>query len=425
MGRGQEKPGWTPDTDKDLVEIWPQVLQKYEEITKEKLNPKTTFAEFQIQIEHHIARSSTKSHQHTRKVLNNIGLCLEQFGDIIAQGASIVFGPASQCWNAISFVIQAGRKFSEILDGFVVLMERSAVFLERLNFFLRQECGQDGSKLPHHLRKPAYNILSDFLGILASSYSLAISKKERWKTMVGVVLFNSDAGVAASLSLMEQRVQDFTDASVDQILAEVKGLALYLRNSDEERARHETEISKHIQDTCKVTEEVLAYTQQLKSTLDGRITKKQHEEDVEKIRKCLTAQQPNEQFAWDKRHYEICKNRVKATGEWLENKELGFTEWADTSQHRKNLFLLSGDAGSGKSYISNHAISYLQDEYRTESRSTKAYIAYYYYSADKDDSLEKCLGSIIYQFAIEDMGYAKAIAKACGRPEATARAEDR
>jgi hypothetical protein len=151
MSRGQGKTEWTPDTDKDLVEVWPQVLQKYEEIIKEKLSPGTTFAEFQVQIEQGIARSSTKSHQHTRKVLNNIGLCLEMFGGIIAQGASIVFGPASQCWNAISFVIQAGRKFAEILDGFVVLMERSSVFLERLNFFLRQERGEDGSKLPHHL----------------------------------------------------------------------------------------------------------------------------------------------------------------------------------------------------------------------------------------------------------------------------------
>lgn len=424
MSHGQEEPRWAPDTDNDLDQIWPQVLQRYEEVTKEKLSSQTTFAEFQTQVEHHIARSSTKSHQNTRKVLNKIGLCLQQFGDIIAQGASIVFGPASQCWNAISFVIQAGRKFSEILDGFVVLMERSAVFLERLNFHLRQRRDQDGSQLPHHLRKPAYDILSDFLGVLASSHSLATSKKERFKTMVGVVLFNSDAGVAASLSRMEQRVQDFTDASVDQILANVKGLARYLQDSEEEKARRESEILEHLQRTDNIIEQVLAVNQQMKLTQDGRTTKKQHDEDVEKIRKRLTPQHSIEQVAWDKRHDELCKNRVKDTGNWLEGKGLGFTQWAHTSHHGNNMFLLRGGSGFGKTYISNYAISYLQNKHRDVNTPTPVYVAYYYYGADKEDSLEKCLGSIIYQFANEDMGYATAVANACGRPEATAKAED-
>lgn len=65
----------------------------------------------------------------------------------------------------------------------------------------------------------------------------------------------------------------------------VKVLALYLQNSDEERTRDETEISKHVQNPYKVTQEVLAYTQQLKSTLDGRIIKDQHKEDIDQIAK--------------------------------------------------------------------------------------------------------------------------------------------
>lgn len=381
MGRGQEKIGWTPDIDKDLVDVWPEVLQKYEEITEKKLHPGTTFAEFQVQVEQHIATSSTKSHQHTRKIFNKIGFCLEQFGNIIAQGASIVFGPASQCWNAISFVIQAGRKFSEILDGFVALMERSAVFLERMNFYLQQECGQDGSKLPHHLRKPAYSILSDFLGVLASSYSLATSKKERWKTMVGVVLFNSDAGVAASLSLMEQRIQDFTDASVDQILADVKGLALYLRTSDEERARHESEISEHLQATYKVTEQVLTYTLQLKSTLDGRTTKDQHKDDMEKIAKSLALAKGGEIELWGERHREISAAQAATTGQWLECHD-AFKQWADVNDRNTKVLFLKAETGCGKTYVSNHIENHLQDKYRAGAGPNQAYLAYCYYGDD-------------------------------------------
>ncbi|KAF2622483.1 hypothetical protein BU25DRAFT_377630 [Macroventuria anomochaeta] len=424
MGRGRDDPEPTFDEDKDLDEIWPQVVQQYEKITRQKLDPRTTFAAFQIQIDEDIQRSATKSHQHARKVLNNVGYCLEQFGNIIVQGASIVFGPTAQCWNAISFVITAARKFGDVLDGFVTLMERSSAFLQRLNFFLQQERDKSGSRLPNHLRKPAYDILSQFLGVLRSSYSLATSRRERLKTMVGVLLFNSDAGVAESLNLMEMRIKDFTNAQVDQILVDVKGLARYLRESDEDRKRHQSEIQEYLEHVYRVNEQVLNVTQDMKATIDGRTTKDQHNDDKSKIWKSLAFQKPGEQDSWDKRHNEICKVRVKDTGKWLELVD-GFMKWADINQHENKVLLLKADSGFGKTYVSNHVISYLQETYRAGAGPNQTYLAYYYYGADKDDSLEKCVGSIIHQFAAVDVGYAKAVANACGRPASTARAEDR
>ena len=425
MGRDYTDPSYgTFDEDKDLDEVWPQVTQQYERITKQKLDSKTTFAAFQIQIEQDIQRSTSKSHQHARKVLNNIGNCLETFGNIIVQGASIVFGPASQCWNAISFVIQAARKFGDVLDGFVTLMERSAAFIRRLNFFLQEERDRSGSRLPNHLRKPAYAILSQFLGVLQSSYSLATSKRERIKTMVGVLLFNSDAGVAESLSLMESQIQDFTNAQVDQILVDVKGLARYLRESDEERNRHQSEIQEHLEAIYKVGEQVLSVTQQMKATIDGRTTKDQHNDDKIKIGKSLAFQKLGEQEPWDKRHNEICKVRVKGTGKWLERVD-GFSKWADISQNEGKVFFLKADSGFGKTHISNYIISSLQEKYRAGTGPNQAYLAYYYYGDDKDESLERCIGSIIYQFAAVDVGYASAVANACGRSASIVRAEDR
>jgi hypothetical protein len=424
MGRAQNDAQWTFDTDKDLVEVWPGVIRKYEEITKEKLDSNTSLADFQKQIEKGIERSVTRSHQHTRKVLNNIGLCLETFGSIIAQGASIVFGPASQCWNAITFVIQAGRKFNEILEGFVVLMERSAVFLTRLNFYLKQECGQDGSRLPKHLRKDAYDILTHFLGVLASSYALATSKRERWKLMVGVVLFNSDAGVATSLSLMEERIADFTNASIDQIAADVKGLALYLRKSDEERNRHYSEIQGYVQAQYKVTEQVLEYTQEIKATVDGRATKDQHRDDKITIAKNLAVRKVVEEESWDKQHRDICKAHVDGTGKWIEQDE-AFVQWSDINNHTTRVFVLKADPGYGKTHVSSHVISHLNERYRAGSVSSPVFVAYYYYRDDKDESLERCIGSIIYQFAAADVGYATAVANACGRSSNVATARDR
>ncbi|KAG9197466.1 hypothetical protein G6514_001534 [Epicoccum nigrum] len=390
MSRGRDEPGICFDEGKDLLEVWPQVVLQYEMITKQKVDSKTTFNSFQINVDREISNSKSRGHEHARQVLRNIGKCLETFGSIIAQDASMV----------LVRHLNVGTRLA-------LWYKPPEAFFRRLNNFLEHKRGVGEADLPLNLRKPAYDILVLFLDVLRSSYELVTSKREKCKVIMKIVLFNDDSGVASALGLMEQRIRDFTNASVDEILLDVKGPAHYLHVSEEERIRHQAEIQEHVEASY------------------GRNTKEQHDEAVEKIRKRLTPQQSIKQVVWDQRHNELCESRVKVTGKWLERRGLVFTEWADASQHGKNLFLVRGDSGFGKTYISNYAISYLQNEHCTENRPTQVYIAYYYYGADKDDSLEKCLGSIIYQFAIEDMGYAKAVANACGRPEATVRAGDR
>jgi hypothetical protein len=330
FGRGRDEPEPPDpvfDEDQDLSEVWPQVLRQYEDTTKRKLDMKTTFKSFQLQIDADIKESTTKSHQHARTILNNVGTCLEKFGCIVAQGASIVFGPASQCWNAISFVIQAVRGFSDMMDGFVTLMERSSAFLRRLVHFMEQEVDKDGSQLPRLLRKPAYEILSQFLGVLRSSYKLATSTRERVKSMAGIVLFNSNDQVAESLKLMESHIEDFTRAEVDVILLGVKGLARHLDKSDEERTRHQTEIHEYLQATYKVGDQVLNVTQQMKTTLDGRASKDQQKENLSKIANSLGLKKPGDWETWSRRHSELCKTHVEGTGEWLSQDNPVFIKW--------------------------------------------------------------------------------------------------
>ncbi|KAF3041136.1 hypothetical protein E8E12_008366 [Didymella heteroderae] len=424
MGRGHDEPEIYFDEDKDLHEVWPQVVLQYEKITKQKLDSKTTFKSFQARIDQEISNSKSKGHEHARQVLRNMGTCLETFGSIVAQGASIVFGPASQCWNAISFVVQAARGFGDVLDGFVTLMERSSAFLKQLNNFLEQKRGEGEARLPRNLREPAYGMLTLFLGVLQNSYELATSKRERFKTMMGIVLFNDDRGVAQSLELLELRIKDFTNASIQEILFDVKGLALHLRESEEEMNRHQGEIREYLEATYKVTEEVLSVTQQMKLTIDGRTTKEQYKEDKDKIAKSLALQKAGETESWDKRHSELCKSHIEGTGKWLERDE-GFVQWSDVNNHNKQVFVLKADSGFGKTYASNHVISHLQKKYRSGSGSKQVYLAYYYYGDDKDESLERCIGSIIYQFAAAHVGYATAVASACGQTANVARAEDR
>ncbi|KAI4666203.1 uncharacterized protein J4E88_010498 [Alternaria novae-zelandiae] len=413
------------DEDEDLGEVWLQVVRQYEDTTKKKLDFTTTFKSFQLQVDADIKESTTKSHQHARTVLNNVGTCLEKFGSIVAQGASVVFGPTAQCWNAISFVIQAARGFSDMMDGFVTLMERSSAFLRRLVYFLEQEVGKDGTYLPRPLRRSAYEILSQFLGVLRSSYKLATSTRERMKSMAGMILFNSNDAVAESLQLMENHIQEFTRAEADVILVGVRGLAKHLVKSDEERRAHKTEILEYVQATYKVGDQVLSVTQQMKTTLDGRANKDQQKENLVKIANNLGLKKPGNWETWNKRHSELCKTHVEGTGEWLSQDEPVFIQWADLEQHDKKVLFLKADSGFGKTHLFNHVVSHLEKKCRAARGPNQAFLAYYYYGEEKDDSLERCIGSIIYQFAAADVGYAQAVVEECARLTSIARAEDR
>ncbi|KAI4649313.1 hypothetical protein J4E93_003629 [Alternaria ventricosa] len=412
------------DEDEDLSEVWPQVVRQYEDTTKRKLDANTTFNSFQLQIDADIRESSTKSHQNARIVLNNIGNCLEQFGCMVAQVAGVVFGPAAQCWNAISFVVQAARSISGMMDGFVILMERSSAFIRRLVNFMEQKVGEGGSHLPRVLRRPAYNILSQFLSVLRSSYKLATSKKERWNRWAGIVLFNSD-DMAESLKLMEDQIQEFTKAEVDDILFDVKGLAKHLVASDEERARYHDEINDHFQTVYKVSDQILTVTQQMKTTLDGRASQDQQEKNLEKIAKYLGLKKPGEWETWNKRHSELCKTHVPGTGEWLSQEQPAFVQWADLGRHDKTVLFLKADSGFGKTHLFNHVVSHLEKNRRAARGPDQAFLAYYYYGDDKDDSLERCIGSIIYQFAFADVAYAQTVVAECAQLASVARAEDR
>ena len=412
------------DEDEDLSEVWPQVVRQYEDTTKRKLDANTTFNSFQLQIDADIKESTTKSHQNARIVLNNIGNCLEQFGCMVAQVAGVVFGPAAQCWNAISFVVQAARSINGMMDGFVILMERSSAFIRRLVNFMEQKVGEGGSHLPRVLRRPAYNILSQFLGVLRSSYKLATSKKERWNKWAGIVLFNSD-DMAESLKLMEDQIQEFTKAEVDDILLDVKGLAKHLVASDEERARYHDEINDHFQTVYKVSDQILSVTQQMKTTLDGRASKDQQKENLLKIANSLGIKNPGDWETWSKRHNELCKTHVEGTGGWLSRDEPAFIQWADLDQHDKDVLFLKADSGFGKTHLFNYVVSYLEKKCQVSRGLSPAFLAYYYCGDDKDDSLERCIGSIIYQFAAADVGYAQAVVEQCVRLASIARAEDR
>jgi hypothetical protein len=406
------------NTHDDLDVVWERLVHEYSKITNQHLPPDASLLSIQHSIDTTLARSNSSHNAKARKIIANAGQCVQRFGDIVASAASVAFGPSAQCMNAISFVISAAQACQEMLDGFLTLMERSMAFLNRLNMFLEER--KTATYLPDHLRGPAYEFLGHFLRVLAGSYKVANSKVEKFKKYAKVVLFNDDSGVKADLELMERIVRDLLNVEVDEILRDVKGLARYLQESDEERQRHHDQIMEQLEQALQTTSGVDDRTQQIKQAQDRQISQQMHEKALKQIREAIPVDVTD---SWQEHHKRLQGIRLPGTGEWLRGLA-PFLTWADLCQDAPSTMVLQGDEGYGKSILCSYVVDFLVNRSRTSSRN-EVHVAWYYFHQDTDlySSVEECLGSLIYQLASTNPTYASAVAEACRLAAHLGRAE--
>lgn len=397
--------------DQDLQEVWPQIVKEYEQVTGKKLDPNANFDAISLQIDQDIRKSQSRNGTRARKIISDVGRCLQQFGDIIAQAASVAFGPSTQCWNAISFVITAAQSYRDIFDGFLALMEHSLAFLKRLNFFLNQH--KTDVYLDPHLRGPAYAILKHFLDLLKCSHSLATRKREKFKLVLNIVLFNGDAGVSESLSQMEALVMSFTHSEIDQILVDVKGLARYMHETAEETQRRYGELKEYFERTEGLLEHTVEGVQNIGKRLESRFSKDQLKDFLKKIRDALQLEEALD--TWSKRQYTICGSRTEGTAAWL-LEDAAFQRWSDILDvHSNKTMVIRGESGFGKSYLFSHVVTSLEERYPRSKSQDRIYVLYYYFGeAEKDDNLRSCISALIYQLAaLDDSGkFATAVVEA-------------
>lgn len=74
-------------------------------------------------------RSSTERKQKIQGTILKVLQCVQLLGGLAAQGASIVFGPATLCFNAVSFLLDVPGKILSIYEGIESLFEEVAHFL--------------------------------------------------------------------------------------------------------------------------------------------------------------------------------------------------------------------------------------------------------------------------------------------------------
>ncbi|KAF7196162.1 hypothetical protein HII31_02563 [Pseudocercospora fuligena] len=416
------------DVDNDLDVVWSGLMKEYAEITEQKLQPNANFEALRANIDQDLLASDSANKTKAKKILNRVGDCLLRFGDIVASAASIAFGPASQCWNAISFVINAAKASQAMLDGFVTLMERSMAFLESLSLFLKDKKG--GPYLPPNLRKPTYEILGHFLQMLAHSHKVAKSKRAKIMAITKMVLFNDNSGVDTHLTKMEEMIKVLLHVEVDEILRDVKGLALYLHESDEERERHHAEIMKNLEQTDQNLQKAVAgvsrvelATDQLRANQERQISQQVHEAHLKAIKSAITVDTVD---SWQEYHKRLQGSRVPGTGRWLERLPV-FRDWRDRDAEDglpNHALTLVAREGFGKAHICSALVDHLMENTRNSTHG-QAHVVWYHFHQDTDgySSVEECIGSLIYQLAALNSQYARAVAALCQATSGAGRAE--
>ncbi|KAK4494569.1 hypothetical protein PRZ48_013925 [Zasmidium cellare] len=378
------------DTSRDLDVVWADVV-------KERVNQG-------------IDESSSKNKSKAKDVLNKAAICIQKFGGMIAQAASVVFGPAGQCYNAISFVISAAKSIQEVIDGYITLLEHCVAFLQRITMHLESHRLPGEERLPVHLRGPAYQGLELFLKVQAHSRNLAKSKRTKLKVFCGVVLFSDDDGVKGNLSTLTELSCNLTNNTTDQILEDVKGLARHLQKSDEERKQHEAECREYFKEIGLLTQQTLdssektrALVGQLKSSNDDAENLKR----IESAFKAITDKDVSDK-RWVEQHKTIQRERIAGTGKWLLDSKK-FKLWSSITPS-DTLSVLKGNGGFGKTFLCSHVVDSIST-YSKEASNERVYVGYYYF--EKGASVDDCIGSLVYQLAVLDKTYRRAVANAC------------
>ncbi|KAK5171131.1 uncharacterized protein LTR77_004275 [Saxophila tyrrhenica] len=210
--------------DEDLPKAWQNIIARLNEKTKWNLNARSTASIDQVILKINAPKDADpEKHAQTKKIwrttmkcVDRLGVFVQRFGAIVAQAASVAFGPANQCFNAINFVITAAQQYKDVFNNITILMERISVFLETLNSFMDNNDAE--VKLDKRLRRSVYRVLEHFLLIMGTTYDLTNSWTARMKFKGKSVAFGEDEGIKGYLATMETLVSDFTGAQISVIV---------------------------------------------------------------------------------------------------------------------------------------------------------------------------------------------------------------
>jgi len=118
----------------ELRRMWQDAENEFSQMTRKNLraDPEKRLEDVLQELERKYQPETSEERSTKAKVGDTIGKvlsCVQLLGGLASQGASIVFGPATLCFNAISFLIDVPGKIAKVYEGVGNLFEEVSHFL--------------------------------------------------------------------------------------------------------------------------------------------------------------------------------------------------------------------------------------------------------------------------------------------------------
>ncbi|PLB46320.1 hypothetical protein P170DRAFT_429441 [Aspergillus steynii IBT 23096] len=341
---------------------------------------------------------------------------IELVGNLAAGAASMAFPPSSLCFGAAMYLVSAAHGVSASYDAIADLFGTLKDFLVRLQVYNRED-------LPSELQAKLAEILATLLEIFARS-----TKVVRAGSLGRVLAFGKNSLLGRDETLqglvgkLEKQCQSEHRLVGAETLTESKrtgkavaGIAVSVTETSmavKEGIVKIDEVSLGVQNISMGQEE---FRQEMREEIKGVMSAivstggsggedLQHQGTIKRILEPSVS--PLDIYN------DIAKRRVPGTGNWIRTEQL-FRAWTD----QKNPVLwVSGNPGSGKSFLSENIISFLQEMHpQGVNHPSRTSIGYFFFKDSNPEtrSFHRALRDLAYQIYQNDPLYQKYILQNC------------
>lgn len=304
-----------------------------------------------------------------------------------------VFAPAGQCYNVISFLINACDGYQGAFDGLAELLEKCSDHLGRLDYYVKG--GMD-----KRLSRLAAQQLLLFVQICDEALKLRYSATEKIKTGLKIAFLaeNSIQGLLGEMEKLSEKERGL-------VVAQTFALPSATATTSAEGAASSKQVYDH-----------LVQNGEQPKARDENVNKKRALIDV------LAFDEDSEQWnsskkapveSWQTTYNEIRKDVVSGTGKWLFSHPAFQTWISDYSS--SPILAVEGTDITGKSYLTSSIVKYLRTDMITECPNFRHLVSFFFLNEEKaGHGFDDAAKSLIWQLANKDEPYMKSASESRG-----------
>ncbi|KAL2826549.1 hypothetical protein BJY01DRAFT_229673 [Aspergillus pseudoustus] len=387
-----------------VQEIWEKTIVRFQQRTGQRLDGVSrTPDDLHRALDAHYAAQQDDSDTAKAKAIGfRMIHCIQLLGGIAAEGASMVFGPAGLCFNALSFLLDIPKKVNEFHGEINAIFAEVGSALAQFRIYQRME---DNTHVDEALRTAIDQVMTSFVDICANCIN--IHREGRWKSFK-----RSAKRVLLDEGSVRDELDNFKRLTQDQLNVQATLTLEVALETHQGVAFIKTSVTEIDTTTKGIKTDVTGLVEaEHKRGLDDARKK-----NMDSIKDKLGQKEEDVANVVDARD-NMWKTSVKGSGKWLNNVD-EYKQWLDRSSTADPFLILTGDPGTGKSFV----VSAIAQDVKARNSTTKAergLLGYYSFAiATKTDSdrhrPETAMKSICLQLADQDAVYAKHAAGVCG-----------